>query len=277
MSKIVREMNLRRLRKVLFLRLAKVLTAILVTFVGLQELVHGEESEVISDDSMVMRELPNFDETNVVEVKSPASFFSKYRDRRPTHGLIFSFAQSKILMDNLTTEEGAEEYYYEDLFGDEPVALSEFHLGYKFNFTLGSLHFDVGYGVLEKVESFSGLNRTLEVRRPSIRMGYILDTLFDEPYVAPYAEAAAWKMNIKEANEVDSVSYTTDFGFTFSAGLLFQLNWIDPNGAFEGRKNFGLQNTYLDLFITKQTAPVNPDDPDTSTDMAYGAGLRVEF
>ncbi len=248
-----------------------------MTFVGTSDFAKAEQAASIQDDSMVLQEAPKIEETNLVEVKSPASYFSNYRDRRTTHSLLFSFSQSKILMDELSTDEGNDTLYYDEIYGDESVAFSEIYIGYKFNFSLGALHLDGGYGVLEKTESFSGQKRTLEIRRPSVRLGYIADTLFSEPYIAPYISAAAWKMNIKDANEVDSVSYVTDIGFTYSAGILIQLNWIDPNSAFEVRKNFGVQNTYLDAFVTKQTQTVDPDDPDTSTDLAYGVGLRIEY
>lgn len=229
-------------------------------------------------DEYVLKETPVENMTSdLVEWIHPQSYFSTYKERRTTHGLLFSLARPSVLMDNMSTIENDTETFYEDLYGDTPVAFPEIFIGYKLNLPLVALHFDVGYAVFETTEGISGQKRSLKIERPTARAGLILDDLFDEPYVAPYVNASVWQMLVTESNEVDEVSYTTDFGFTYSAGALIQLNWIDKNAAFQARKNFGIQNTYLDLFVLNQQTTLDEEDPDTSTELTFGAGIRIEY
>lgn len=230
------------------------------------------------DDTYVLKEAPLDSSPALVEVRRAEDPFKSYLERRARHGLLFSVSTTETLMENMTTFEGTEEIPYDELYTSDTVPFAEIFIGYKFNFpTFASLHIDVGYGHMETESAVSGSKRKISISKPEVRAGLILDGLFSEPYVAPYFNGTAWKMSITESNSIDSQSYETDIGFSYTFGLLFQLNWIDPQPAYKIRSGYNVQNTYLDVFVTQLMETQGEDDPDTSTEASYGVGLRLEF
>ena len=108
---------------------------------------------------------------------------------------------------------------------------------------------------------------------------FIADVLFPEPYVAPYVGITAARLSFKEhdkTNKLDT-SEETDICYNYTVGLLIQLDWIDYQAAKEATLDYGLQNTFLDIYMTQYAKTGNEADPNTETDMLWGAGLRMEF
>ncbi len=232
----------------------------------------------MDEENYVLKEAPLDSSPALVEVRRAEDPFKSYLERRARHGLMFSVSTTETLMENMTTLEGTEEIPYDELYTSDTVPFAEIFIGYKLNFpNFASLHLDVGYGYMETESAISGSKRKIAISKPEVRAGLILDGLFSEPYVAPYFNGTAWKMSVTESNSIDSQSYDTDIGFSYTFGLLFQLNWIDPQPAYKIRTGYNVQNTYLDVFVTQLMETQGEDDPDTSTEASYGVGLRLEF
>ncbi|MNL47867.1 hypothetical protein D3C87_1706770 [compost metagenome] len=104
-----------------------------------------------------------------------------------------------------------------------------------------------------------------------------MDMLLDEPYAAPYVAYSMWKMGISEESPNDKFNATTQIGYSYSVGVLLQLDWIDYEVAKTATFNYGLENTFIDVYATQYAKTQAADDPNTSTDFTYGAGLRMEF
>lgn len=236
-----------------------------------------EDQTPEENNNLVLKEKSAFDSVPLVELRHLPPENISFRERRPSHTWLFSFDTSDLLMDNFETVEDDQYLSYIDLYGDAAVSSPNFYIGYKYNTALGGIHFDVGYGSLSVSDKRSGQLRSIDISRPELRAGIILDNLFSEPYIAPYVNASVWKMSIKESNATTSVEYETDFGYTYSAGVLIQLNWLESFAAYKARINYGLENTYLDVFVTQQMATANENDPDVSTEPSVGFGLRMEF
>ncbi len=213
----------------------------------------------------------------LVEVRQRFSSDTPYRDRRDTFGWVFSIGTENLFMPDYLSL--LDDNYYEDLFGDSDLSFFQLGLGFKYNFSLGSMALSAGYAMGSITDNRVGDERRLELSKPYADLSFYLDTFMKEPYVVPYVGAQVWSMNVKEesvGSEIED-SLTTDIGFSFKVGLLFQLNWLDTESAREAYNDFHIQNTYLDIFAIQNTETQGEDDPNLSSDFNWGAGLKIEF
>lgn len=212
---------------------------------------------------------------DLVEVRYPVDPDASYKERRRTHGANFAVNQLAMSpVDWLTLLN--QEAYFDEVY-QNPVSLNSVELGYKFNFVLGSLNFLAVYGAGNT--SSDGYN--LSVTKYAAKGMYIIDNILSEPYVAPYAAASIWQMTFKENDSFSTPSRETSEtlgpGFDYSFGLLFQLNWLEPGTARDTLNTTGIQNTYVDIFVTQHTDSQDSIDASTATDFDLGFGLRLEF
>ncbi len=226
-----------------------------------------------------------------IEVVYPANRLMPYRERRGDWGVNFGLQYEALFPTRYRSK--IDDSPYDHMFGDNPVDMIQGQLGLKYNFALGSIAASAllaaGSIYDRQIMNYLDDPNTPAVERPEAdaklqltKMGasftYIMDTLFPEPYIAPYIEGQIFKMDwMESALDEETKSGTTDFLTAVSAGVLIQLNWLDPASAFEAQNGSGLQNTYLDLFISQYNGSGSGDDPNFETDMNYGAGLRLEF
>jgi hypothetical protein len=222
----------------------------------------------------------------LVEIHYPADPNIPYRERRETSAFMFGLNYENFYPSKYTSIIDANNTY-QDLFGESEIPMISFDLSYKYNFSLGALVLGGGIGIGRLFQNEQTTRNTLEFSKYNVFVGYIMDSLFKEPYVAPYFNVGTTKFSIKETADVlnadgttqsgSSQSGNTQTGFFYKAGFLMQLNWIEPDTSRSSIVESGIQNTYLDLFITKYTTSIAKDDPDVETNVNYGAGLRVEF
>lgn len=232
-----------------------------------------------SQDKVLIESSPNIKPLVKLEPRFNANY--TYKDRRRTHGLTFAVEVTQILMDEYTWFEGENEYLYETVFGTGKINSPDVYLGYKFNFILGALGAEAGYGTFRvSSDQLSGTKRTLGYKKYSGRFTYYLDNMFSEPYVVPFTSVSVWKMRVEESIDTEpriQEAYDTGVGLSFSAGLLLQLNFLESSSARGSRRQFGIENTYLSAYIYKQEGTDKDEDPDLSTGYTYGMGLKLEF
>lgn len=237
---------------------------LLTVFVGFSAMAQ----EVVTDNLV---EVPPQD-LPLVEVQIPQDNLAPYKERRETHGVYFGMDYEAINFKNfISTLDGMS---YKDLFGEDTVNLVQAGLDYKFNFSLGSVSAGLFYG-MGKVDADG--SRSLEISKYGAAFRFMADMIMSEPYVVPYLGISAWQMGISEKSATDSFSATTQMGYNYALGFLIQLDWIDYDTAKETTFNWGLENTFLDVYATQYAKTEAPDDPNTETDFTYGAGLRFEF
>ncbi|MFV8256979.1 hypothetical protein ACNQKP_04200 [Bdellovibrio bacteriovorus] len=215
---------------------------------------------------------PTLENLPLVEVQIRQDNLADYKVRRENHGTYVSFDYEAIEFKNfISTLDGQS---YKAVFGSDTVNLIQLGVDYKYNFMLGSLAAGAFYGV-GKVDGNS--DRSLEITKYGIGFKFTADMLMNEPYVAPYVGINVWQMGFSEKSATDSFSATTQMGYNYTVGLLIQLDWIDYESAKQSTFNWGLENTFIDVYATQYAKTEAPDDPDTTTDFLFGGGLRLEF
>jgi hypothetical protein len=213
---------------------------------------------------------------DLVELHYPVEVNSPYRERRETTGFMFSLGYENVLLDRYVSIVDFTTFY-QDMFGITEFPVYEINLSYKYNISIGALTANLGYGYGSISDDASGVARSLVLSKLSVSGSYIMDTLFEEPYVAPYVTAGIMKLGLEEKAADKSEKGNIDMLYFYQAGILFQLNWLDTTVSKKNIIDYGLENTYLDVFVSKYEPSTDINDPDTSTNYSIGAGIRLEF
>lgn len=215
-------------------------------------------------------------QNQLVEVEINQDNLAPYKQRRDPYSINFSLNYENLelknyisVLDNITS--------YSTMFNGEALPLISLGLSYQYNFFLGSVSLGANYGMGSLSGSHSGVDRSLDITKYGGSLRYTADMIMNEPYVAPYIGLQMWQFVLAEKSPTDSFSGTTQWGTAITLGLLFQLNWIDWETARQTTFNWGLENTFIDIFLTKYGPTNSDEDPNTETDFVYGAGLHLEF
>lgn len=197
-----------------------------------------------------------------------------YLERRTNFGfylgLGFSQYAPKFVSDQQTTQ-GQSNQYTES----SGTSLTELSLSPKWNFPLGSIALDLGGGYYEK-PALSGAPNGITVSMYRAGLTLTLDALGSEPLVAPYFSGGVYEMNYNETLASGSSTATTAVAPYVGGGLLIQLNWIERDTSMTLYNDSGIENTFL-YVEARDYLRGSTDDPDFSDQMAFGAGLKVEF
>jgi hypothetical protein len=212
-----------------------------------------------------------------VEIDYPPSLLEPYRERRSDWS--FQFATN---LENFRPNEfisSNDGLTYDQLFGSSSVPVLQLSLGSKYNLAIGALtvNFIGGYGKVSGDRS--GVSRELEITKKALTAEWILDAIMHEPYVAPYIQGQILEIEYRDKGAaVGDSSGRTALTSGYTLGLLIQLNFLDPTDtAMVANKNYGLNNTFIDIFASQYNTSQASDDPDFKTTLNWGAGLRLEF
>lgn len=198
-----------------------------------------------------------------------------YKERREVHGTYVGFSYEALHLKNFISVLDARDYA--ELFGDEPIPLMRLTLDYKYNFFMGAVAAGLEFGKGSLSDNLSGEDRTLDVTKYGLGFRYIADVIWNEPYAAPYLGINLWQMEVAESSPSESFSASTQLGLNYTFGILLQLDWIDQDSAKNATFQWGLENTFVDLYVTQYAKTAAVDDPNTETELLYGGGLRLEF
>lgn len=212
---------------------------------------------------------------HLVEVEINQDNLAPYKQRRDPYSINFSLNYEHLELKNYQSV--LDNMTYSSMFNGEALPLIGLGLAYQYNFFLGSLSLGVNYGMGSISGSASGVDRSLDITKYGGSLRYTADMIMQEPYLAPYLGLQMWQFTLDEKSPTDSFSGSTQWGTAFTLGLLIQLNWIDWDTARQTTFNWGLENTFLDIFLTKYGKTNSDEDPNTETDFVYGAGLHLEF
>jgi len=246
--------------------LATTLVCLSAVFIASPAMAATEESAAVEDFRST---------SDLVEVHYPIDVQAAYKQRRETSGFMFDLGYENVMLDRYVSIVDFTTFY-QDMFGETEFPVINIGFSYKYNFLLGSLLASAGYGYGSISSDGSGVSRSLTLKKMRGSVSYIMDNIFDEPYVAPYATFGMMNLGIEEKAADAAFSHAVNSMF-YQAGLLFQLDWLDPSYTKKNIHELGLQNTYLDVFMAKYEPSADADDPNTSTDFMFGAGVRLEF
>jgi hypothetical protein len=220
-------------------------------------------------------------QSDLVEVNYSSDIYSPYKDRKSDFALTFSLNVEQVYPSSFRSK--IDGNVYETLFGTSSIEIYQGKIGMKYNTSLGGLEagFLGGYGQIQDgriaLITLTDTDSNLEITKMGAYGSLVVDTIFSEPYVAPYIEGQLYSYDwLESAKSGESESGVTELSYGFSVGALFQLNWLDPRSAFTAREDYGLDNTYLDLFVSYYSA-AGSEDPDFSSELNYGFGLKLEF
>jgi hypothetical protein len=212
-----------------------------------------------------------------IEIVYPAEKLAPYKLRRADWGFLFGLSGEQIVPTKFRSR--IDNSSYAELFGTSPMQAGQLELGLKYNFMLGSLGASVLYGNGGVHDGRIGDGRTLNVTKKGLHLTYTMDNLFNEPYVAPYGgvQFASW-----EWTEFADTALTKETGSTsltggLTVGVLLQIDWLMPGEALNARNSSGIENTFLDLYVSQYNASEAKEDQNLQTDMNYGFGLKVEY
>lgn len=220
----------------------------------------------------------NFSEQQgLIEIEYSPEITYPYNERRGSWSTIIALNQENFYPDKLRTSDGTT---YSQIFGKSDIKMMQAEIGVKYNFFLGSLYASIIGSTGKVIEPTDSNQATLSIVKRSGSVGLILDNFFKEPYVAPYAsiQALNFQYNYNDPITSFSASDTTGITTAVTAGVLLQLNAIDlTNAAETANHEWGLDNTYLDIFISQYGSTATKESPDFQTSFNYGAGIKLEF
>lgn len=248
----------------------------------------SEEPTPLLDSGPVPEDLPPPDESlneegwvevepsNLVPSDLTSSFYLvPYRIRRTRWGVNFSVSYSTF--EPTYYSPNFVEAGYSDVYSSPETPLLEFQMGVKYNFKLGSLVAEAGVGTFKEVSDSDIVESELSLMPIRLGLTYIMDTLFIEPYLAPYVTGGVYTISYTESLENTSNNGFTQAAPYFTAGIQFQLDWIDKIAAREAYLDSGIENTFLFVEGRKFFASAAPADPNFETDFHVNGGLRLEF
>lgn len=221
------------------------------------------------DDTLVD---PEADAPKLVEIEYAPAVMLPYRERRPTWSTVFSFRYENYYPSSYQSE--IDQAVYDEVFDQEKIPVLGFELGKKYNIDHVALVGTLSYAQGGIASHFSGVETSLNLSLYGLHVGAWFDSLFQEPYVAPYVQADISLVDFQEDTPLNSASGAGGMVFGWTAGALVQLNWLDAESSYRALSEDGLNNTYLDLFIAQSQSSGGAD---LSTETTWGAGLKLEF
>ncbi len=210
-----------------------------------------------------------------VEYELSESEEVKFSERRKWYSIVFGANYSPI--ETKKFRSNYDGFTYSELYGSSPMPYMQISVGPKFNTSFASMSLEgiFGQGFIEDTRVDE--KRSLTLMKKGVVGTVYLDGIFQEPYVVPYGSFEAYEMDYTDKAPDETRKGTTDMTTGYAFGMLLQLNWLDPHPAEYARRNYGLRNTYVDLFLTAQNTSQSKDDPDFQTSISWGAGLKLEF
>ncbi len=170
---------------------------------------------------------------------------------------------------------------FETFYEAADYPMPSFGLEFKKNFSWMAI--SLGLGGSYYLSTFAGAE--LEMLVPSAKLTVYLDTLFDEPYIVPYASAGYSYFQFNETDALTGLEYSgAADNFFVSAGVLFQLDWLDPIADKIAYIDNGIENTFIyaemRTYLDSGIKGIYEDADvigDFSSLTHFGAGVKVEF
>ncbi len=231
-------------------------------------------------------------QTGEVTVEKTEDYGASYKERRGQHGFLFSILSEKIApVDYSSTTDTVPVVA---AFGDDTVDLIGVELGYKYNFSLGSLGFLFNYATGSGDHQETAESRKLTLTKQGLSVSFALDNILQEPWVVPFVEGGAHQFVVTEEHETVTEILTNDettgIALNYKLGLSFQLDWIeklmDKTAQADRLRSSGLENTFIDVYYANYLASSNAmdseaPDPEAEANLSsagqIGIGLKLEF
>ncbi|WP_413583019.1 hypothetical protein [Bdellovibrio sp. HCB288] len=212
---------------------------------------------------------------SLVEKEIAQDSLADYKIRRENHGIYFGLEyEDYVPVSFVSINDGKT---YQELFDGASLPIISLAIDYKYNFALGSVAIGGSYGMGSIQDNRSGEDRTLEISKLMATLKYSMDNIMNEPYVVPYFGMSMYKMSLTDKSPTSTINEDAPVGYSYSVGFLLQLDWLDRDTAKAATFNYGLENTFLDVFMSQYLAAGDDTEANMESDPIWGAGLRLEF
>lgn len=225
-----------------------------------------------------------------VAVEQTEDVSTSYKQRRAKHGALFSVNLERFYPLDYRSLFG--DALVEEMIGSDTIDLVGVDLGYKRN--LGPMSISILANVASGsiVGAYSGSDRTITMSKYGLSGNIALDGIMQEPIIVPYVQGGAHQFNVSEERSDTRLtqSATTGISMNFKFGVLFQLDWIeasiDKSSKQDRLQSSGLENTYIDIYMSNHMASsdaIDPTvsgavgDPNLESSGQLGLGLKMEF
>lgn len=201
-----------------------------------------------------------------------------YRDRKYNFGWMLGFGARSFKPEFFRSQ--FDESSFKDSFGQDDVRLGQFDLGFRYNSALGGLVLEFGYAGGGASNNDEELLRSFNVKQSYVGAKLILDSLWGEPYIAPYVGAGMISIQNEEIaailTESETLSNSSSAAY-YNMGFLVLLNWMDWISFRRGYDQGAVENYYLDFGVTQIMKSAKADSLDLSTGLLPSVGVRIEF
>lgn len=268
-----------------------VLSNIVLTFLFVFSLIliarDAFAQDLFENEKQIKVAATNYDDgepnDGTIEVIYAPQYLAPYKERYSDWGITAGINYSEFYPDKFRSK--IDNLSYDQLFDSYPMDLIQGEFGVNYNTAIGSFGIgaSIGVGTVAGKARINGVTsggpRDLKIYKYAVSGTYALNMLFEEPYVVPYASGQVFTLDWEENDTINGTTKTgsTAIALGVTAGLLVQLNWLDSNAALYAQTTSGLDNAFLDLFVTQYNTSNDANDPNFETEMNVGAGVKLEF
>jgi len=214
-----------------------------------------------------------------VEMELKADPYASYKQRRTDWSKRVAINYETFYPENyISSSDGST---YQQLVSSNSIQMTGLSLGTQYNTRIGGLYFDIFLTTGSQSGTTSGSNTTIGGTKTGASIGLFLDTLFENPYISPYLSYQIFSFNWFEASPQAltpvNLKGTIDMMSSYQFGFALHLDKIDPISSGAAYAEYGLKNSFLDLYGTQTMKSSNSTDPNFSTAFNWGMAFRVEF
>ncbi|MFP5518384.1 MAG: hypothetical protein ACLGGX_00650 [Bdellovibrionia bacterium] len=193
-----------------------------------------------------------------------------YGERRTATGAYFSvFYETQEFPKYLSTLDNST---YKDKYG-AGISLMGINWLKKYNFEKSSLSIGLGYGL----GSTSKGDAEMSLEKIKLSSRFAVDRLGKEAHWVPFVGFELWQLNITEKSSTDSFSGKIEMGYQYALGLSIQISRLDPSSSSQAYAEWGLENTFIDVYLFGNGEPLSGEEANVSNEMQTGFALTLEF
>jgi hypothetical protein len=213
------------------------------------------------------------EQSDLIPPKAPERDYKllTFKQRRTKWGTLIGFDYSSYVPNKYYDNTA----YTPDYSTSWPLLELQFTV--KRNFDFGSLGVEIGGGYFDAKSADPTVSSEFQFYQVRLGATFIADMIFSEPWAAPYISGGAYLISYKETMDSATNNGTTQVAPYVSAGVQFELDWLDRKGSMDSYESSGMQATHAFLEVRKYFTSTSSNDPDFGSDPLIGGGLRLEF
>jgi hypothetical protein len=212
----------------------------------------------------------------LVEVHLRADPYASYSKRRTHWGFRLNLQWENFYPSNYVSP--ADQAPYSNIFGSNQGSIVSLGLGEQYNSPIGALYVDgvFGAGTIPGVISNTGMT----INKYGVVAGILLDRFFENPWVSPFVaiQCVSFKWNdLGNGSGGATASSSTAPTLGYMAGVSIHMNRVDEVGAAEAYIDYGIKNSFIDIYMIEYATSSSAQDPNLQTSPSIGAGFHLEF